>query len=145
MMIPAGGMNFVEMKKKRTSRHFLMGLSASAYAVGTARIKTKAVEIETVMNELRKKGTKPRSLISRYCSKVGVKMIFGGSLIASASDLKPVSTVYKTGKKTTNPTAQARMAQPIGARSLLNPRRLASFIGPSNHAIEHAKYERHRD
>jgi hypothetical protein len=45
------GRNFVEMKKKRTSRHFATGWMARAYAAGIASRSTMRVETTTTTSE----------------------------------------------------------------------------------------------
>src|ERR671931_1626740 len=60
---------------------------------------TSRVERTVAVAELIRNGTKSREKIARYWSSVGVKNSLGGLVKASASCLKPVMNIQKTGKK----------------------------------------------
>src|SRR3954454_362271 len=105
------GRNFVEMKKKSTSRHAWTGLTARAYAAGIASARTMTVERTTITAELANASpndSRPAALLvtSWYRSSVGWKKSLG-LVFASCSLLNEFSTTKKTGKKNTSPTSQA--------------------------------------
>src|SRR5215218_1779419 len=64
-----------------------------------ASASTSRVETTVAVAELIRNGAKSRSKIARYWSSVGAKNSFGGLVKASASCLKPVRNIQKTGKK----------------------------------------------
>src|ERR687888_1451137 len=64
-----------------------------------ASASTSRVDRTVAVAELIRNGAKSRSKIARYWSSVGVKNSFGGLVKASASCLKPVMNIQKTGKK----------------------------------------------
>ena len=53
------------------------------------------------MNRELKNGAQKSCSAEAYCSRVGVKMIWGGSAKAAASSLKPVMMSQKMGPKIT--------------------------------------------
>src|SRR5262245_3522500 len=122
-MMPTGGKNFVEMKKKRVSRQPSIIRKASAYAHGMPSSSTRIVDPTTTSSERPKNGPKPRSRIVWYCSNVGAKVNggisvgarsrpgsgrnVGGNSTAAASVFKLVATRYRTGKKNNSATTHA--------------------------------------
>src|SRR3954471_4010033 len=105
------GRNFVEMKKKSTSRHAWTGLTARAYAAGIASARTMTVERTTITAELANASpndSRPAALLvtSWYRSSVGWKKSLG-LVFASCSLLNELSTIQKTGKKKIRPVIQA--------------------------------------
>src|SRR6476661_1617692 len=100
---PATGSIFVEMKKNRESFQPRTGAIDRAYAAGSPRSRTSAVDTTTTMTECSKYGT-PLDQAREKFSKVGLKMNVGGSVAASASVLNPVTNIHSTGKKNRSTT-----------------------------------------
>jgi hypothetical protein len=71
----------------------------SAYAAGTERRSTSAVEIKDAVKEFVRYEAIPRSVSLSKFSRVGVNINLGVKLAASFSFLNELMNIQRTGKK----------------------------------------------